>query len=62
LKVTEIKYLRKMAGKTKIDGINNQTKRMGLGIFPHKEIIELAQLRLFGHVVRMGDGSYPKVA
>lgn len=35
---------------------------MGLGIFPHKEIRELAPLRWFWHVVRMGDGSYPKVA
>jgi len=56
-----MRYLKKMSGKTKIDGIKNRTRRIGLGIFPHKEIRELAQLRLFGHVVRMGDGSYPEM-
>jgi len=50
-----------MAGKTKIDGIKNRTIRIGLGIFSHKEIRELAQLRLFWHVVRMGIGNYPKM-
>jgi hypothetical protein len=35
----------------------NRTKRMGIGIFPHKEMREIAQLRWFGHVVRMGYGS-----
>jgi hypothetical protein len=62
LKVTENKYLRKMAGKTKIDRIKSRTKRMVLGIFSHKEIRELAQPRWFGHVVRLGDWSYPKMA
>jgi hypothetical protein len=56
-----MKYLRRMAGKTKIDRIKSRTKRMGLRIFPHKEIRVLAQLR-FGHVVRMGDVSYPEMA
>ena len=51
-----------MEGKTKSDRLKNQTKRMGLGMFPHSEIIELVQSRRFAHVVRMGDGSYPKLA
>jgi len=57
-----MKYLMKIAGKTKLERIKNMTKRLGLRIFPHKEIRELAQLRHFGHVVRLEDGSYPKMA
>jgi hypothetical protein len=34
---------------------------MGLKIICLKEMIELAQLRLFGYVVRMGDEIYPKI-
>jgi hypothetical protein len=62
LHTTEMRYLRKIEGKTKRDMIRNQTVRMGLGIIPLKEIIELAQLRWFGHVVRIGDLRYTKMA
>jgi hypothetical protein len=34
LQATEIRYLRKIEGKTKGDRIRNQTIRMGLGIIP----------------------------
>jgi hypothetical protein len=35
---------------------------MELGIIPLKQMIELAQLRWFGHGVRMGDETYSKMA
>jgi hypothetical protein len=56
-----MRYLRKSEGKTKRDTIRNQTLKMGLGIIPLKEMIELAQLRWFEHVVRMRDERYPKM-
>jgi hypothetical protein len=34
----------------------------GLGIIPLRNRIELAQLRCSGHVVRMGDNGYHKIA
>ena len=33
-----------------------------LGVIPFKEVTELAQLKWFGHVVRMGDEKYSKMA
>lgn len=61
LQATEMRSLREVEGKTEGDMISNQTVRMGLGIILHKQIIELAQLRWFGHVVRMGVERYPKI-
>jgi hypothetical protein len=49
-----------MEGKLR-DKTRNQTRRMGLGIIPLKEITELAWLRWYGHVVRMGGERYPKI-
>lgn len=34
---------------------------MRLGIIPFKEVTELAQLKWFGHVVRMGDEKYSRM-
>jgi hypothetical protein len=57
-----MRSLGKWRGKTKRDRIRNQATRMGLGIIPLKEMIELTQLRWFGRVIRMGDERYPKMA
>jgi hypothetical protein len=35
---------------------------MGLGIIPLREMTKLAQLRWYGHIVRMGDERYPQIA
>jgi len=35
---------------------------MGLGIIPLKEMIELAQLSLFGFIVRIRDERYARIA
>jgi hypothetical protein len=47
-----------MEGKLR-DKTRNQT-RMGLGIIPFIEMTELAWLRWYGHVVRMGVRDTPK--
>jgi len=57
-----MRYLRKNEGKTKKKRIRNQTISMEFGIIPLKKMIELAQYRWFGYVIRMGDKSYPKMA
>jgi hypothetical protein len=60
MQATEMRYLRIIEGKTKTGKIGNQTLRVWLGIIPLREMIELAQLRWFGHVVRMGNERYAK--
>jgi len=35
---------------------------MGLGISPNKGMTELAELRWFGYIVRMGDERYTRMA
>ena len=62
LQATEMRYLRKNEGKTKKERTRNQTISMEFGIVPLKKMIELAQCRWFGYVVRMGDERYPKMA
>jgi hypothetical protein len=49
-----------MEGKTKRDRIRNQTIKIELFIITLKEVIELAQLRRCGHVVRIEDGDTSK--
>jgi len=48
-----------MEGKLR-DMTRNQTRRMGLGIIPLKQMTELAWLRWYGHL-RMGGEKYPKI-
>jgi hypothetical protein len=62
LQATEMRILRKMEGETNRDRIMNQAMRMGLGIIPLKEMIEIVHFRWFGHVVRMWDDRCPKMA
>lgn len=61
MQATEMRSLRKIEGQTPRHRISIQTVRMGLGIIPIKYVIELAQLRWFGHVVKMGDERYPEM-
>jgi hypothetical protein len=49
-----------MEGKLR-DVTRNQTRRMGLGIIPLKEMTELAWLRWYGHIVRIGGERYPEI-
>jgi hypothetical protein len=60
LQATAMRYLRKIEGKTKRDRIRNQIIRTGLWKIPFKEMTELAQLRWFGHVLRIRVRNIPK--
>lgn len=62
LQATEMRYLRKNEGKTKKERITNQTISVEFGIIPLKKVMELAQYRWFGYVIRMGDKRYSKMA
>jgi len=55
----EMRYLRRIEGKTWRDKVRNQTIRLGLGAMPLQSIEE-SQLRWFGHVCRMNNERYPK--
>lgn len=52
---SEMKYLRKVVGKTKRDRVRNINIRNELQQAPVVEQIERKQLNWFGHLVRMGD-------
>ncbi|KAF6215611.1 hypothetical protein GE061_010367 [Apolygus lucorum] len=62
LQAVEMRYLRKVEGKTRRDRVRNQTIRSSLDVQPLQTKIEEAQLRWFGHVVRMPDSRYPRRA
>jgi hypothetical protein len=42
--------------------MRNKTIKLGLGVSPLEAIRELAELRWFGNIVRMGEERYPKMA
>jgi hypothetical protein len=50
----EMRFLRKVIGKTRRDKIRNETIRKNLGVPPLQIEIEESQLRWAGHVLRMG--------
>jgi hypothetical protein len=54
----EMKYVRKIQGKTKIERIRFNAVRIGLGIIPLEEKKELAELRDIGGVDIMGVASH----
>ncbi|KAF6211453.1 hypothetical protein GE061_011965 [Apolygus lucorum] len=62
LQASEMKYLRKVAKKTRWDRVRNTTIRTGLKVRPMDHVIKDAQLRWLGHVVRMPNNRYPKRA
>ena len=54
LTASEMKYLRKVSGKTRRDRVRNVTIRNELEL-PVVEQIERKQLKWYGHLVRMGE-------
>lgn len=62
IQTAEMKYLRRVVGKTKRDKIRNQTIRTSLDIQPLQDRVYQAQLRWFGHLNRMDDQRIAKRA
>jgi hypothetical protein len=54
IQTMEMRFLRKVVGKTRRDKIRNETIRGNLGVPPLQTEIEEPQLRWAGHVLRMG--------
>uniref|UniRef100_A0A8D8VZC5 Uncharacterized protein n=1 Tax=Cacopsylla melanoneura TaxID=428564 RepID=A0A8D8VZC5_9HEMI len=59
LQAAEMRYLRRVEGKTRRDKIRNTIIRSSLNIEPMQTFIQEAQLRWFGHMMRMPDHRYP---
>jgi hypothetical protein len=57
-----MRYLRRVEQKTRKDKVHNQMIQMALNVKPLQSQIQQMQLRWFGHVVRMPESWYPRMA
>ena len=55
IQACEMRFLRKIEGKTRRDRIRNKIIRETVGVQPIQEYVERSQLRWYGHVNRMDD-------
>lgn len=56
----EMRYLRRVVGKTRRDRVRNRSIRDDLELAPLVEDIKIKQLQWYGHLVRMSNERYPK--
>lgn len=56
----EMKYLRRVVGRTKRDRVRNTTTREELHLEPLVDTLQKRQLKWYGHVVRMGEERIPR--
>ncbi|XP_039291248.1 uncharacterized protein LOC120352956 [Nilaparvata lugens] len=56
----EMRYLRRIVGKSRRDRVRNETVRGELGVKPARDKIEEKQLRWLGHAGRAGEESQIK--
>ena len=61
LVAAEMKPIRLILGKTRLDRIRNEEHRRKLDVIPLETRIEQAKLRWLGHVQRMEEGRIPKL-
>jgi hypothetical protein len=57
-----MRYLRRVEQTIRRDKVRNQTIRMALNVKPLQSQIQQMLLRWFGHVVRMPESRYPRMA
>jgi hypothetical protein len=62
LQAAEMRYLQRVEQKTRKDKVHNQMIQMALNVKPLQSQIQQMQLRWFGHVVRMPESRYPRMA
>jgi hypothetical protein len=55
IQASEMRFLRKIEGKTRRDRIRNEIIRETVGVQPIQEYVERSQLRWYGHINRMDD-------
>jgi hypothetical protein len=55
IQACEMRFLRKIEGKTRRDRIRNKITREPVGVQPIQEYVERSQLRWYGQVNRMDD-------
>ena len=60
IQASEMKFLRSMLGKTRMDKVRNENVRNEIGVEKHNDRMEKNKLRWFGHVKRMEEGRIPK--
>nr|XP_014284774.1 uncharacterized protein LOC106686136 [Halyomorpha halys] len=56
----EMRYLRRVAGRTRRDRIRNERTRQDVGTVSIKDTIEKRQLRWFGYLCQMSEGRDPR--
>ena len=60
IQAMEMKSLRAILNKAKIDRVRNTNTRLELGKGENKNVIQKSRLRWFGHVKQMKQESIPK--